>query len=230
MTASVASLRELLRQRFPGAVPVVDRTASAVPTGLPVLDGALPGRGFPRGRLSTWAPGVGVTGVLLTACQAAIRQGERAAWIDGASVSTGAVWEGGALLARPANDREAWGCAEELVRSGGFATVVLTGTRLAGPERVRLTRVAREGGAALVVVSEEAFLASVRVRSWIPRGGIRWRRNSLGEPVDVAAVRLRVGVTALGWSREAEVELPVVSDDVRLSLEPALVDRRGAAR
>ncbi|HEX2093190.1 MAG TPA: hypothetical protein VHG28_12345, partial [Longimicrobiaceae bacterium] len=68
MASQLSTLRELLEQRFPGAVPVTHRTAGGVATGIAELDRVLPGGGFPRGRLSAWAPGGGATAVLRSAC------------------------------------------------------------------------------------------------------------------------------------------------------------------
>jgi hypothetical protein len=230
MSAQVAALRRTLEERFPAAVPVAFRTAQALGTGWAELDGALPGGGLPRGRLSVWA-GTGATAVLRGACAAALARGERAAWVDAARTTSGEAEWGGIALVRPARPADALLCAEELLRSGGFAVVVLAGAETAGGERVRLVHAARDGGAALVEAgSADGWMAAVRMASWVPPGGVRWRRDALGEAVGVESVGVRVRATALGWRREAEVELPLLARDVRLSLEPGVGDRRGAAR
>lgn len=226
----VLALREMLEQRFPDAVPVTHRSAEAIATGIPALDHALPGEGLPRGRIVAWAPGGGATAVLRTVCETVTRRGERAAWIDGEGVAAGDFWRGGTSLVRPAGERQARVCAEELLRSGGFALVVLAGGRPTDAGRVRLSRVAKEGGGALAILDRSGFMASMRLHSRIAPDGYRWSTNPFGEAAEVEAVTLCVGVTALGWKKQAELTLSVASYDLCLSVEPGLGDRRGAAR
>jgi hypothetical protein len=230
MSSQVAALRKLLEQRFPDAVPVTHRTAGGVATGISALDRVLPGGGLPRGRLVAWAPGGGTTAVLRSACHTATTRGERAAWIDAAGVVTGDAWRSRVALFRPPGERAALECVEELARSGGFALVVLAGAPAGETERVRLSRAAREGGGTLVLLEADGFMASLRLASRIRPEGYRWRLDPFGDPAEVEAVTVRVRVAALGWSREAEFSLPVVGHELRLSLEPSLGDRRGAAR
>lgn len=229
MSAQVAALRELLQNRFPGAVPLPERGAGAVATGIEALDGAFPEGGLPRGRLTAWAPGGGAAAVLRSACREVVERGERAAWVDGGGRVAGEAWGNEALLFRTSGGVEALECAETLVRSGGFALVVLTGTRTGDAERVRLTRVVREGGSALVTVDSGGFMAAMRVTTRIGAGDYLWRPDPFGEPADLDSVLVRARVTAVGWSADAEFSLTVSSHDLRLSLEPALGDRRGAA-
>src|SRR5687767_2939169 len=125
--AHVLQLKEALEQRFPSAQPVAYRTAGAVATGVSALDAMLPAGGFPRGRLSLWTPGGGATAILYAAAQAVAGRGERAAWIDGASTIATDSWKPGALLLKPEGELESLICAEELLRSGGFGLVVLSG-------------------------------------------------------------------------------------------------------
>jgi hypothetical protein len=227
MSSSVLALREALQQRFPAAQPVHYGTAVPIPTGLAALDRALPGGGLPRGRLVAWAPGGGATALLRSACLAVGEAGERAAWVDGAGCVAGAYWPAGPVLVRPGGEEEALAAAEELLRSGGFGLVVLTGVVELGDAGLRLARVAREGGGAFVAVGE-APVAPVRVGSRIVPGAYRWRRDAFGAPAEVEAVVVRVRVTGLGWGREAELELPVQGTTARLALDPGLADRRGA--
>ena len=228
--SQVAALRGVIEQRFPGSVPSVYQTTPGAPTGLVALDAVLPNGGLPRGRLCSWEPGVGAGAVLRAACAAALERGERAAWIDGAGTASGEIPWSGVALVRPESPLEALVCAEELVRSGGFALVVLSGAATRGSERVRLTRCVREGGTALVELSAESHMAAIRFQSAVAPEGLRWRCNHLGEPVRLASVTVRVQASALGWSRDAELVLPVHAHALRLSLEPTLVSRRGAAR
>jgi hypothetical protein len=55
----------------------------------------------------------------------------------GRTASTDVSWAGVALV-RPERSRDALLCAEDLLRSGGFALVVLDGMETAGAERVPL--------------------------------------------------------------------------------------------
>jgi hypothetical protein len=230
MSAQVAELRGILERSFPDAIPPAYRTAGGIATGLGALDRALPNGGLPRGRLSVWQTGVGSAALLRSACLEVVRGGERAAWIDARRTACADVSWAGVALVRPEEARDALLCAEELLRCGGFALVVLSGVETRGTERLRLCRAAREGGSALVESSAEGYMAAVRIRSWVEAGALRWERSGLGEPIRLKEVRVRVRATALGWSREVEVSLPVTSHAHRLSLEPTLVSRRGAAR
>lgn len=280
-TGSVPALRELLERRFPGAQPVVPGgTTEPVATGVPALDGMLPDGGLPRGRLTLWHPGGGATAMLRSACESAVARGERAAWVDGAGTVVGAFWPRGPLLLRPSGMVETLECAELLLRSAGFALVVVVvpgvegggggrrsggwgrgsgrGLAVARVERagrrrpgraslpslpslpssplspdaalVRLQRVAREGGAALVVMAAKSPVAALRVESMIRPEDYRWRVGPFGEQAEVAGVRVRVRATSPGWSGRACFELPVTERDRRLALEPGMGDRRGMAR
>ena len=92
MSTSIAALRALIEQRFPDAIPLTQRTTEEVATGISELDGILPNGGLPRGRLSVWAPQGGATAILRAACDSAVANGERAAWIDGDNTVAGAFW------------------------------------------------------------------------------------------------------------------------------------------
>jgi hypothetical protein len=229
--AAVQELRQALERQFPDALPLGRGTAAAVGTGVPALDVLLPGGGLARGRLTLWRPGGGATAVLRTAVEAAVRRGERSAWVDGRGTLGADFWRAGPLLVRPSSERDALVSAEELLRSGGFAVVVLSGAgREAGREAVRLARAARAGGAAFVFAGAESAVTHLRVVSRIDPNGYRWRRDPFGEPVDVTAVRIEIEASSMGWSGRTSFELPVRTHRGRLSPEPRLVDRRGARR
>src|SRR5690606_34590355 len=181
--SQVAALRAVIEQRFPGSVPSVYQTAPGVPTGVVSLDAVLPNAGFPRGRICIWQPGVGAGAVLRAACQATGRRGERAVWIDAGRTTSGEVSWSGVTLVQPGDPDMARLCAEELVRSGGFALVVLAGLTTRGSERVRLTRCVREGGTALVELSTEPHMAAIHFQSALAPAGLHWRRDHQGEPL-----------------------------------------------
>lgn len=227
--SALQDLRQALEQRFPDAIPLGRGAAPVVATGLAPLDGLLPGGGLARGRLTLWRPGGGATAVLRSACEAAVTRGERAVWVDAARVQGADGLREGPLLVRPATERLALVCAEELLRSGGVGLLVLAGAgREAAQEAVRLSRGARAGGAALVLLGEEAGVAHLRVRSRIGPEGYRWRYGAFGDPAEVEGVRVEVEASSLGWSGRASVDLPVRMHVPRLAPEVLLVDRRGA--
>lgn len=228
--SSTAALRHLLEDRFPDATPVTHRTAEPVATGIPELDKILPGSGFPRGRLVVWNPQGGATAILRTACHTVIANGERSAWIDGLSTIAGQFWEEGPVLVRPKNRKNALRSAEELLRCGGFALVVLSGTEPRGKETVKLSRAVREGGGAFVTLTSHASMASLRITSKLVRESYRWRKTPFGDPADVQEVKLRVKVWSLGWNKQTEFMLPVIPYDLRMALEPGIVDRRGVRK
>jgi hypothetical protein len=169
--------------------------------------------------------------VLRSACAAVVSAGERVAWVDGAGTLASAYWHGGPLLFRPGASQASL-VAEELLRSGGFALVVLVGggAGLGDGEGIRLGRGAREGGAAFVVVSGAAPVSHLRIRSAFDPSSFEWRCGPFGEPVALESVAVRVRIQSMGLDRDVRFRLPVEVHDVRLSLEPELVDRRGVRR
>ena len=228
--SSVAALRALIEQRFPDSVPLHQRSTDPVASGVEVLDRILPGCGFPRGKLTIWEPGGGVSAVLRATCRSTLAMGERAAWIDGAFTVAGAFWEDGPLLVRPKTRVHALRATEELMRCGGFGVVVLAGVDPHGTETVRLTRAAREGGSALVTLSKHSALASLRLTSRLLPRSYRWRRDPFGDPAEAQLVVMRVRARSPGWNAATEFPIPVMPHELRLALEPGLADRRGVQR
>jgi hypothetical protein len=228
--AALSSLRSLLEQRFPDATPLTHRTAEQVASGITQLDRCLPAGGFPRGRLSVWSPFGGATAILRASCYTVTMSGERAAWIDGEHLLTSNSWIDGPVLLKPVTRRAALRAAEEILRSGGFALVVLSGTDPQGQEAVRLTRAAREGGAALVSVTTASALSSLRVSSALDPRGYQWHRTPFGEPAVAHDVLVRVRARAMGWNAHTQFLVPILHHELRLSLEPGLADRRGVKR
>jgi hypothetical protein len=226
--STTTALRALIEQRFPDATPVLRRIAPPVATGIAELDRALPNGGFPLGKLSIAEPKGGVTAMLRSACDHTVLNGERAAWVDGARTIAGAFWRDGPLLVRPECHTHAVRAADELLRSGGFRLVVLTGIRATDTETMRLVRAVHDGGGAFVVMADHAPMAGLRLASAITEWC--WQFDPFGDPAALTDVRVRVHTRALGWDRHAEFLLGVESHDLRLSLEPGLADRRGLLR
>ncbi len=232
LVSTAAELRVLLSRRFPDAIPVPEdgaRRSEPVPVGVTGLERAFPAGGLPRGRLTAWLPQGGAAAILRAACRATIVDGERAAWID-AIGSVGPFWDDGPLLVRPTSRINALRWGEGLLRSGGFALVVVAGAEPQGTEAVRLARAAHEGGSALVALTTLAALAALRVTSRLLPHGYRWQRGPFADPAAVQSATVEVRVRAAGWNERAEIILPVTPYDLRLSLDTELVDRRGVTR
>jgi hypothetical protein len=170
-----ASIRELKLQL--GAIQDTARPDRApLPTGLAELDALLVNHGIPRGRLTeiTGAKGSGRTSMLRTLVTAVATGGRWVAYIDAARTLAPRDWahvgsERAPLwIIRPTTSARAPWCADLLLRSGAFALVVMDGAPpLARVIAVRLTRLARDVGAAFVVTGEhggDATGSSVRIR------------------------------------------------------------------
>jgi hypothetical protein len=231
MKTSVAALRALIQQQFPDATPITHRSTDAyVATGLTTLDQVLPNGGLPRGRLSVWAPHGGATAILRGACYSVVANGERSAWIDAEHTVAGTFWDvaDGLYLLRPTSRVHALRAAEELLRSGGFAVLVIAGAEPQGTETVRLTRAAREGGTALVTITAQASMASLRLTSRLLH--YRWRTTPFGDPAEAKDVTVRVHARTVGWNAHVDFPIPVTHHELRLSLESELADRRGLPR
>jgi recombination protein RecA len=170
-----ASVRELKLQL--GAIEEIVRPDRApLPTGIAELDAILVGRGIPRGRLTeiTGAGGSGRTSMLRTLVTAVATGGRWVAYIDATRTLAPRDWahvgsERAPLwIVRPTDAARAPWCADLLLRSGAFALVVMDGApQISRVLAVRLTRLARDVGAAFVVTGEhggDATGSSVRIR------------------------------------------------------------------
>ena len=229
LSSSTAQLRALLNRQFPDAIPVPQRTTEPVALGVPGLERAFPAGGLPRGRLTGWMPQGGAMAILRATCLALLSTGERAAWVDGGG-TIGPFWTDGPLLVRPAGRINALRWSEGLLRCGGFALVVLAGIEPQGTEAVRLSRAVHEGGGAFVTLTTSAVMAAVRVTSRVLPHSYEWQRGPFPDPAVVRTAAVDVHVRAPGWNARAQVVLPITPYDLRLSLDPALVDRRGVER
>lgn len=204
-------------------------------TGLDSLDRALPHGGFPRGKLTVWAPAGGAAAVLRAACRAAIAGGERAAWVDatgtltfGWAPSAEHRWDEGApLVVRATNRMSALRCAEVLLKAGAFALVVLDGADPVGAETVRLVGAVRDGGGAFVTLTDRGAMAALRISSSFDLRGVRWRPGPFGDPATPVDLQADVQVRALGWNSRAKVLFRITRYDLRDALEPGGADRRG---
>ncbi|MBA2684001.1 MAG: hypothetical protein H0U66_05895 [Gemmatimonadaceae bacterium] len=220
-----ASVRELKLQL--GAIQESVRPDRApLPTGIAELDALLVDRGIPRGRLTeiTGASGSGRTSMLRTLVTAAASGGRWVAYIDATRTLAPRDWahvgsERAPLwIIRPTNAARATWCADLLLRSGAFSLVVMDGAPpLARVLGVRLTRLARDVGAAFVVTGErggDATGSSVRIRLA--------RRNARSERT--TTITLEKG----GKRRTIEVSYGRAVAR-RLCAHPEVPDRRGVA-
>ncbi|MGH7719766.1 MAG: hypothetical protein ACREON_13105 [Gemmatimonadaceae bacterium] len=244
MSAQLHALRQFIAEQFPNARPLVERDAhrlaDPIATRISALDRALPGGGLPRGKLTAWSAATGAAAILRATCRGVIAGGERAAWVDALRTLTfgwaaavtkadSAVQADGVpIIIHPADRVNALRATELLLRSGAFALVVLDGAEPIGTETVRLTRAARDGGGALVVLTECASMAALRVSSRLDLHGVRWRRGPFGDPAAPVDMRAEIRVRALGWNARATISFPVAAYDLRCALEPDSTDRRGA--
>jgi hypothetical protein len=228
-TITSGALRTLLANRFPDAVLLPERTSAPLPTGFAPLDAILPNGGLPRGRLVVWQRaqgGGGTTAVLRTAAAGILARGERVAWVDGQRLLA-ADWPDGPLLVRPSSPELALRATEILLRSGGFALVVLTGVDPDATDMLRLSRMAHEGGGGFVAATARTLTASLRLSSRYVPAEYHTSSGPFGERARIDTVAIAVEARASGWKSSATLRLPVSSFDLRLALETGLADRRG---
>jgi recombination protein RecA len=231
LSASVRALKLQL-----GAIQESVRPDRApLPTGIAELDALLVGCGIPRGRLTeiTGASGSGRTSMLRTLVTAAASGGRWIAYIDATRTLAPRDWahvgsERAPLwIIRPANAARAPWCADLLLRSGAFALVVMDGApQLSRVLAVRLTRLARDVGAAFVVTGEhggDATGSSVRIRL-AARDPARAATGSGKRSDRTTTITLEKG----GKRRTIEVSYGRAVAR-RLCAHPEVPDRRGVA-
>ncbi|MDB4907891.1 MAG: RecA protein [Gemmatimonadetes bacterium] len=177
---ALSALRKLL--------PVTAPPLPTLPTGVAGLDGTLLGGGLPRGRMTEviGLRGSGKTGLIVHIATATVERGEWVAWIDATrtlSPQLFATLEGREELwvIRPRDARRAAWCADILLRSGAFGLVVLDGApSLPRAISVRLSRLARESGAALLLTADgdaRATRLGGSARLIVRRAGAQERRG-----------------------------------------------------
>ncbi|MCC6317457.1 MAG: hypothetical protein IT361_07145 [Gemmatimonadaceae bacterium] len=149
-----------LRARIASVVTPPPAVHETVATGVPELDAVLPGGGLPCGRLTEVAgrSGSGATTLARALVAQAIADNRWVAYIDAARTLAPADWAPLATTGRlwvvrpPTDDHGAW-CADLLLRSHAFGLVVLDdAARIPHRIAIRLTRLAQDTNAALVVV------------------------------------------------------------------------------
>jgi energy-coupling factor transporter ATP-binding protein EcfA2 len=224
-----------------------------------VLDAVLLGGGLPRGRLTEI---VGPTGSGKTTLTRAIVESTVAthgwvAYVDAQCTLDARDWvhlgdEEGVWIIRPRDTNRAAWCADVLLRSGAFALVVLDGApMLTKSAAVRLTRLARESNAALILLGDRTGAASQlggAVRLLVERSTPSHRRSrTTPHPPPTTSIASRTtGITEVSTStnpvrtitvrvekggtlRTVEVSC-AIGVARRLCTHPEVPDRRGVAR
>ena len=228
------SLAELVR-----LLPPPPPATPALPTGIAPLDVVLLGGGLPRGRLTeiVGSTGSGKTTIARVLVETTVAAHGWVAYIDAQRTLDARDWvhlgdAEGMWMIRPHDaSRAAW-CADVLLRSSAFALVILDGAPvLSKAAAVRLTRLARESNAALLVMGERAGAATHlggAVRLVVERSAPPTRRSPRhnGEgAMRAIGVRVEKG----GTLRTVEVSCAIVVAR-RLCTHSEVPDRRGVAR
>jgi len=213
------------------------------------LDAGLTGGGLPRGRLTevVGERGSGKATLLRRLVEQTLSEAGWVAYIDATRTLAPRDWahlgdEEGLWMIRPRDPSRATWCADVLLRCGAFALVVIdSAPMIARGVAVRLTRLARESGAALVVAGEEGggSLLGGAVRLRVRReadggtrrgGGLAPRRHP---PPATCERRMTIvvekGGGGGGTHRTVEVSC-AIGVARRLCTHPEVPDRRGVAR
>ena len=218
---------ESLRALLPAPLP----QAPGLPTGLEQLDRMLASGGLPRGRLTEVVGASGKLTLLRPVVAAAVKRGERVAYIDASRTLAPRDWAEFAeradslwVVRPPLLAKAAW-CADVLLRSGSFALVVLdSAPPISRAVAVRLMGLARESNAAFVVVAA----AGASRLGGAARLRVHRRRHRLRIAIEKGA---RVGGVGGSERLQQVVEVSCANGVARrLCAYPEVPDRRGVPR
>jgi len=218
-----------------------------LPTGVEALDAGLAGGGLPRGRLTevVGARGSGKATLLRQIVERTLSQGW-VAYVDATRTLAPRDWaylgDGeGLWMIRPRDPSRAAWCADVLLRCGAFALVVIDSAPVVSRGvAVRLTRLARESGAALIIAGEEGggslVGGAVRLRVRREAGGGRRTGGSsvIRHPPPTTRERRMIIVVEKGGGGRGTHRTVEVSCAIgvarRLCTHSEVPDRRGVAR
>lgn len=222
-SGAVSALDVLDRSSALARASELRASARAWPWGLPELDDALPG-GIPRGHVTEWAGprSAGKTAALRGLVRAVRAAGAGVAYVDGTGTLTPAPWVFGRMgpngaapfwVVRPPQPDGVLAAADELLRSAVFGLVVAEGGDWLRSPVIRLQRLAREAGAALIAVVDRP--------DRVPLAGLRVRFSP-----DPDSRSCCIQIPARGLTREVAYvhDLPY-----RLPEDSGLPDRRASA-
>src|SRR5207248_8604504 len=220
----------------------------ALPTGVDALDAGLTGGGIPRGRLTEvlGERGSGKATLLRRIVEQTLSEAGWVAYIDATRTLAPRDWahlgeEEGLWMIRPRDPtRVAW-CADVVLRCGAFALVVIDSAPVVSRGvAVRLTRLARESGAALIIAGEEGggslVGGAVRLRVRREAGGGRRTGGSsvIRHPPPTTRDRRMIIVVEKGGGGRGTHRTVEVSCAIgvarRLCTHSEVPDRRGVAR
>jgi recombination protein RecA len=255
------SLVDLLPLSLPLSGPASSEFR-ALSTGVAALDAGLVGGGLPRGRLTevVGVRGSGKATLLRLIVEQTLREAGWVAYIDATRTLAPRDWahlgdREGLWMIRPRDpSRGAW-CADVLLRCGAFALVVIDSAPVASRGvTVRLTRMARESGAALIIAGDEGSGSlvggAVRLRVERRAQSVERGARSAGRGDNALRTTLRAQPSALchpppgrerrmtilvekggggGTHRTVEVNC-AIGVARRLCTHPEVPDRRGVAR
>ncbi|MEP6689616.1 MAG: ATPase domain-containing protein [Gemmatimonadaceae bacterium] len=234
----IPALQELRAQI--DAVAESHAASESLPTGIAELDAALVERGIPRGRLTeiTGARGSGKTTLVRGMVARAAGRGEWVAYVDASRTLAPRdwAWMASVWMVRPRSPARAAWCADVLLRSGAFGLVIVDGAPpLTRAASARLTRVARDGGSALVVLADgdgaaSASFPAVRLRM-MRTPQVKRKRKFFGGVTlhQTPGTRHLIVVEKGGSRRTVEVEYGW-NVARRLCAHPEVPDRRGVER
>jgi len=226
-----------LRQQLAAVIAGTPSAAPGLATGIAALDGALPGNGIPRGRITELlAPaGLGKTTLARSLAAATLTAGHTVAWVDATRTldprdwvtvdagRTDALW-----VVRPSAPARASWCADLLLRTGSFALVVLDGAPvLPRAVAVRLAQLARDSDAALLLLGEGTRASEIGGALRIVMGKEKHsKRGAAGvtATIEKGGLHQHVPLQLLEFGRGNSV-----GSTRRVHSHPEIPDRRGVA-
>lgn len=203
-----------------------------MPTGIDALDRVLASSGLPRGRLTEVVGASGKLTLLHQVVDAAVARGEWVVYIDASRTLAPRDWAhlahvSGMWVVRPPDSSRAAWCADVLLRSAAFSLVVLdSAPPISRAIAVRLTGLARESNAALVVVGGgDGGMEATRLG-----GAVRLRTHRRRHRLTIA-VEKGGSVGRMVNRLQHVVEVRCAKGVARrLCTHSEVPDRRGAAR